>query len=37
MLGEDYPIYIKNSRRWTPENKKKNLKMGLRSKQRILN
>jgi hypothetical protein len=28
-------IYIKNSRRWTPENKITPLKMGLRAKQRI--
>ena len=29
-------IYIKNSRRWTPENQITPLKMGLRAKQRIL-
>jgi hypothetical protein len=29
-------IYIKNSRRWTPENQITPLKMGLSSKQRIL-
>ena len=29
-------IYIKNSRRWMPENQKTPLKMGLRAKQRIL-
>jgi hypothetical protein len=29
-------IYIKNSRRWTPENQITPLKMGLRVKQRIL-
>jgi hypothetical protein len=31
-----YPIYIKNSRRWTPENQITPLNMGLRAKQRIL-
>jgi hypothetical protein len=30
-------IYIKNSRSWTPENQITPLKMGYRSKQRILN
>jgi hypothetical protein len=30
------PIYIKNSRRWTPENQITPLKMGLRAEQRIL-
>ena len=30
-------IYIKNSRRWTPENQITPLKMGHRAKQRILN
>ena len=35
--GDSYPIYIKNSRRWTPENQIALLKMGYRSKQRILN
>jgi hypothetical protein len=29
-------IYIKNSRRWTPENQMTPLKLGLRAKQRIL-
>jgi hypothetical protein len=29
-------IYVKNSRRWTPENQITPLKMGLRAKQRIL-
>jgi hypothetical protein len=29
-------IYIKNSRRWTPENQITPLKMGLRTEQRIL-
>ena len=29
-------IYIKNSRRWTPENQITPLKMGLRAEQRIL-
>jgi hypothetical protein len=31
------PIYIKNSRRWSPENQITPLKMGHRAKQRILN
>jgi hypothetical protein len=31
MLGEDYPIYIKNSRRWTPENRITPFKNGAQS------
>ena len=34
--GTNILIYIKNSRRWTPENQITPLKMGLRAKQRIL-
>ena len=34
--GLIFNIYIKNSKRWTPENQVTPLKMGLRAKQRIL-
>jgi hypothetical protein len=34
--GDLHPIYIKNSRRWTPENQIIPLKTELRAKQRIL-
>jgi hypothetical protein len=34
-IGGQYPIYIKNSGRWTPENQITVLKHGYRAKQRI--
>jgi hypothetical protein len=37
QIGDYYPIYTKNSKRWTPENQITLLKMGYRAKQRILN
>jgi hypothetical protein len=37
QIGNLYPKYIKNSRRWIPENQITPLKMWLRAKQRILN
>jgi hypothetical protein len=36
-IGSKYPIYIKDSRNWSPESQITLLKMGLRAKQRILN
>jgi hypothetical protein len=36
QIGDYYPIYIKNSRMWNPENQITPLKMGLRAEQRIL-
>jgi hypothetical protein len=36
QLEDSYPIFIKNSRKWTPENQITLLKMGLRAKQRFL-
>jgi hypothetical protein len=37
LIGDEYPIYTKNSRSWTPEIQISQLKMGYRGKQRILN
>jgi hypothetical protein len=31
MIGDEYPIYIKKSRRWTPENQITLLKNGVQS------
>jgi hypothetical protein len=34
--GDQYSIYIKNSRRWTPENQITSLKMGLTAERKIV-
>jgi hypothetical protein len=37
LIGDKYPIYMKNSRSWTPEYQITTLKVGCRAKQRIFN